>query len=112
MARYKETMIVRNDIEFYDFLRKSKGISSVRHYNTAYLYHPDAADRATVATSGHVWKYGDRFYKLAQKYYSNPEHWWVIAWWNGVPTEADITNGSIIDIPINLEDALLVLGAY
>jgi hypothetical protein len=34
----------------------------------------------------------------------------VIAWYNGYPTEADIKKGALIDIPVNLEDALRVLG--
>ena len=112
MARYSDTGKVRNDIDFYSFLRKNKNISSVEHLVTPYLYHPDGPERASIETTRHIWKYGDRFYKLASKYYKDPTYWWVIAWWNGIPTEADLVNGTILTIPMNLEQTLTLLGAY
>ena len=49
-------------------------------------------------------------YKIANKYYGNPRFWWVIAWYNGYPTEADVKKGAYLEIPVNLEDALRILG--
>ena len=60
-------------------------------------------------TTLHIWKYGDRLYKLANKYYGDSRYWWVIAWWNSFPTEASITLGTPLRIPLNLEQALIVL---
>jgi len=51
----------------------------------------------------HVWKLGDRFYKLAHKYYSNAEMWWVIAWYNQTPTESHVSPGQLIQIPLPLD---------
>ncbi len=76
------------------------------------LYNPSAADRAATPTVTHVWSYGDRYYKLAAQYYGTPQYWWVIAWWNGRPTEASLQNGVALQIPTNLEDALTILGTY
>ena len=112
MGRYEDSLKVRNDIDFYNFLRKNKGVKSIEHLNTAFLYHPTGLERASISTTQHIWKYGDRFYKLAHLYYKDPSYWWVIAWWNGKPTEADLVNGSVINIPISLEDTLMLLGAY
>jgi len=62
-------------------------------------------------TTTHVWKYGDRFYNLAQKYYKDPRYWWVIAWWNSYPTEASVRKGTKLLIPVNITDALRILEA-
>jgi|TARA_R110000851_G_scaffold109054_2_gene230939 hypothetical protein len=112
MPRYKNTKIINNSTEFYEFLRKKKGIKSIRHYATPILYNPGLSSRIATRTTTRVWAYGDRFYKIAAQFYGLPEYWWVIAWWNGTPTEADLTNGSVIEIPLNLEEALTALGAY
>jgi hypothetical protein len=37
-------------------------------------------------------------------------YWWVIAWYNAVPTEASLENGDLIAIPVNLGKTLAVLG--
>jgi len=50
-------------------------------------------------------------YKLANQYYGEPRYWWVIAWYNGLPAETEIENGSVIYIPVNVANALKVLGA-
>jgi len=63
-----------------------------------------------VTSDTHIWKYGDRFYNLAHKYYGDPTYWWVIAWYNALPTEADIRIGDVIQIPISLEEARSALG--
>ena len=47
---------------------------------------------------------------LANKFYKNPRYWWVIAWWNSYPTEAEIPLGARLAIPLSLEDALSALG--
>ena len=57
-----------------------------------------------------MWKYGDRLYNLAHQYYGNAEFWWIIAWYNGYPTEASIRNGAIIEIPLSLEEVTVALG--
>ena len=70
MGRYEDSLKVRNDIDFYNFLRKNKGVKSIEHLNTAFLYHPTGLERASINTTQHIWKYGDRFYKLAHLYYN------------------------------------------
>ena len=112
MARYKTSKIMNNDSEFYKFLRQKRGIKSLRHYATPVLHNPSVADRTSIATVSHTWKYGDRYYKLSHKFYGTSKYWWVIAWWNGRPTEATVQNGAVLQIPTNLEDALSIMGTY
>ena len=112
MPRYSQTTILDNKTDFYSFLREKKNIKNLRHYATPVLSNPDLIDRINTNTMSYVWTYGDRFYKLAHKHYGIPEYWWVIAWWNGIPTEADIVNGTVIQLPVDLQEGLIALGAY
>ena len=104
---------MNNNTEFYSFLRKKRGnLKNIKHQVTPIIKNPSVSERASLETAGHIWTYGDRFYKLAHKYYNNSEYWWVIAWYNGFPTEADVFPGDVLDIPLNLEKTLMVLGVY
>ena len=79
-------------------------------YVTPILANPTVLQRASLVSNVHIWSYGDRLYKLAATYYGDTRYWWVIAWYNGFPTEADIETGTVLTIPLNLEDTLKVLG--
>ena len=112
-SRYIRTFNVDNDTEFYDFLRKKRGnLKNIRHQETPIMKNPTVAERAALDSTGYIWKLGDRYYNLAHKYYGKTEYWWVIAWYNGYPTEADVLPGDYIEIPLNLEKALMILGVY
>tara|TARA_R100000315_G_C5116641_1_gene66652 strand:+ start:160 stop:498 length:339 start_codon:yes stop_codon:yes gene_type:complete len=110
MPRYNKQRKYLNDSKFYEKLKKRRGLKFITHYGTPSIQNPNYLDRATITTAGHVWKYGDRFYNLAHQYYNDSRYWWVIAWYNGYPTEADIYPGDYLDIPIDIVDALKVLG--
>tara|TARA_R110002074_G_scaffold96831_1_gene210309 strand:+ start:1377 stop:1721 length:345 start_codon:yes stop_codon:yes gene_type:complete len=112
-SRYNKTAVIDNDTEFYSFLRRKRGnIKNLRHQETPVLANPTIAERAAISTTGYIWSYGDRYYNLAHKYYGNADYWWIIAWYNGFPTEADILPGDAISIPLDLEEALMILGVY
>ena len=110
MARNNKDRILVNSSEYYKPLRKSRNLKLIQHFETPRLYHPTVEDRRNVITEAYLWSYGDRYYKLAHDYYSDSNLWWIIAWFNGYPTEAEIENGSIIEIPIDLEQVSRVLG--
>ena len=54
--------------------------------------------------------YGDRLENLANQYYGDPELWWIIAWYNSYPTEANVPVGAALSIPLSLEQIIQVLG--
>ena len=112
MARYTSSKIINNSNEFYEFLRKKRGVKNIKQHATIRLKNPGSGERQLANTVTHVWSYGDRYFKLAAQYYGRPEYWWVIAWWNGRPTEADVDNGTALQIPTDLEQALQILGAH
>ena len=111
MGRYFHDDIVTNESEFYEFLRKKRDVKRIIQYATPKTHIPRLNERLSLRTASHIWTYGDRYFKLAHKYYKNTSYWWVIAWYNGRPTEADIQAGDAIDIPLNLEDALRAIGS-
>ena len=111
MSRYSNFKIVDNDDEYYRFLRRKRGnIKNIRHYETPILYHPDVIERSNLRTTLHVWKVGDKFFKLANIFYNDPTLWWIISWYNGKPTEADVVEGDLLTIPLDLEIILETLG--
>ena len=113
MPRYANVDKVVTDRDDFETLTPHKRArKKIVHYKTSILKNPTILDRATLATANHIWKYGDRYYKLAERYYQAPEYWWVIAWFNARPTEADISTGDIIVISLNLEEALIALRSY
>ncbi len=109
-ARYTKSNTLINASEYHEPLRKSRGLKKIRHYDTPIIYNPTAIERSSIRSTAHLWKHGDRLYKLAHQYYGDSSYWWAIAWYNGYPTEAHIYTGATIYIPLNLEKLLDVLG--
>jgi len=113
MPRYKRFDIFNNSNPASEFLRKKRGnLRSIRQYATPIMTHPTVAQRASLATTAYIWTYGDRFYQLAHQYYKDVRYWWIIAWYNGYPTEAHIEPGTPIEIPVDIQAALKALRSY
>ena len=108
MARYSKYTVLNNSSEYYSPIRRGK--RNIRHYETPRFHNPGVMVRSMVASTTHIWSYGDRLYNLANQYYGDPRLWWVIAWYNGTPTEAHLIPGEPIEIPINIEQAIGALG--
>jgi len=111
MSRYSRYRKLLNNSKYYEYLRKERNnIKGITHYETPVMYHPDVVDRINMPTTTHVWAVGDRFYKLASEYYGDPTLWWIIAWYNGRPTEGDVYPGELLTIPLDTERILPMLG--
>ena len=107
--RYDNRTTVVNDLPMYAKKAKERGITAFRHYTTPELSELTDDEYNNIVTVPHLWTVGDRYYKLAHVYYGKPEYWWVIAWFNNLPTEAHIDIGDTVYIPTPLED---MLGAF
>jgi nucleoid-associated protein YgaU len=105
MSRYNKSRLFTNESS----LVRARGKSSIRHHGTQILYHPTAEERSRIPTNKYIWKPGDRLFNVAYAFYGDPTLWWVIAWYNGRPTEADFYPGDYIEIPIDIEKTLNVL---
>jgi nucleoid-associated protein YgaU len=80
-----------------------------RQYSTPSFQRLSAAQRRSLTEIKHVWKTGDRYYKLAATYYGRPELWWAIALYNNKPTEGQIFLGDTIRVPMPIETYLRYL---
>jgi len=109
MSRYTKTKILVNASEYYAPLRKSRDLKRVTQYATPVLRNPTIRQRGSLKKAAHIWKYGDRLYKLAHQFYGDSRFWWVIAWYNGYGTEAQIMTGARLSIPLDLQQALKIL---
>lgn len=87
-------------------LLNPRGISSIKHYGTAEFQTPTKDTYRSLQSVNHIWKTGDRFYKLSHKYYGSTRYWWVIAKYNNRPTESHVRLGESLYIPMPLNDAI------
>lgn len=57
----------------------------------------------------HVWQFGDRLDKLANRFYGDDEYWWVIALANGIGYPLGIQPGTEVRIPSDVDAVLALL---
>ena len=107
--RYDDRKIFKNSNLLYKNIFEDRGVKYIRHFNTPQTPHPTISQIRELNNVQHIWKTGDRFYKLASQYYSAPEYWWVIAQYNKRPTEAHLQPGDVLYVPLPLQT---VLGFY
>ena len=111
MSRYRNRIILNNKSNNFSEQFKNRNLNSIRHYESSELNYPTISQVRKLTRISHVWSLGDRFYKLAFKYYGNSADWWVIAQYNKKPTEGHVNPGDIIYIPLPLEQIKKYFGA-
>ena len=84
--RYVNKQTIRSTTS--EYLSEKRMTPTIRHYPT--LEIDPTFDKSTVEYVDHIWKSGDKFYKLSNQYYGDTNMWWVIAWFNNTPTEFDV----------------------
>jgi nucleoid-associated protein YgaU len=106
MGRYDGRIKFKNTDPLYETTRKKKGVTGIEQYASGEVIYPSISSFQNLTVVNHVWKRGDKFYKLANTYYKDPTMWWVIAQFNKSPTEAGIDYGDLIMVPTPLETIL------
>ena len=106
ISRHEIDEILLNDNESYKDYFKKRDISEVFHYATPRMKSMTASEYSQIKSIPHIWKLGDKYFKLAHRYYQDPTLWWIIGWFNQKPTDAHVAEGDPIYIPIPVEDAL------
>tara|TARA_Y100000310_G_scaffold274246_1_gene290142 strand:+ start:194 stop:532 length:339 start_codon:yes stop_codon:yes gene_type:complete len=109
MSRYNNKIPRINDSEKYENLFEERGVKFIKHYSTPELTHAHRKHMASLSHEHHMWKLGDKLYKLAAKYYGDEKMWWVIAWYNKTPTESHIDPGQILKIPSPIDRVVSIL---
>tara|TARA_R100000988_G_scaffold60342_1_gene30185 strand:- start:17 stop:352 length:336 start_codon:yes stop_codon:yes gene_type:complete len=105
-SRYKNRKIKTNNKGLYKEFFEERKVNYINQYTTPKIPFLDAYVRAQFNSIPHIWKLGDRYYKLADQYYDDPTYWWVVAWYNQKPLETDLDAGDVIYIPLPLDDVL------
>ena len=105
-TRYNNRKITRNKNKLYKNQFEKRNVPQIRQFRTPELAYPTPEQISQLNVLTHVWKGGDRYYKLAFEYYGNSKYWWVIAWFNQKPTEAHINYGDIVFVPTPLDKLL------
>ena len=100
------------DNKNYEFLFKNRSTNKSTVLLDPYLHYPSEEAKKSFSYKEHYWRSGDRFYKLSQKYYGTLNDWWIIARFNGKPTEADIELGERLLIPLPLVIVKSYMGYY
>ena len=109
MARYKKTRIAVNDSFKDDKLFQKRNLQSVQQYVTPKFRNPTDDEIDSLEFYTHIWVNGDRFFKLAQKFYSDHRYWYIISLFNRIPSEGQVNIGDEIKIPVDLARAIEVL---
>jgi len=78
----------------------------VPHYETPEFPDLTLEDRYSLINEPHMWTVGDRYWKLADKFYGSSDLWWLIAWYNQKPTDAHVKIGDSIAIPMPIDKVL------
>jgi len=98
MPKYSQETIINND-QTYDFLFDPRGVDFVEQYATKTF--SKKIKLVKVRAYNHVWKQGDKLYKIAAKEYGNFRLWWVIALVNKISCDVDLKYGQVILIPLD-----------
>ena len=111
-SRYKNLDILVNDDLDYkkEFESRFGDRDLIRHYETQEMDYPTFEETKLLTFSNHIWKFGDRYYKLAHQHYGDSRYWWIIAWFNKKPTDQHVKVGDLVKIPLPLNDVLKIYG--
>lgn len=99
MSRFRNRRININDNELYEQLLEERNVTQIKHYETPNFEYPNYKQVGSLTIREHVWKKGDRYFKLAHEFYGDSKLWWVIAWYNKKPTESHVKLGDVVYIP-------------
>jgi hypothetical protein len=109
VSRYDNQIIGKNKTEIYSKFLEERNLNHIKQYFTIEMHHPSDDELRQIQIIGHEWKVGDRYYKLADKYYGDAKLWYIIAHYNQKPTESHLQLGDVIDIPMPLERVIEIL---
>ena len=103
MNRYVSKNIITNFSDIYEKYFEDRNVKFINHYESPLFVFPNQEQINNTNTIEHIWSFGDKYFKLASKYYGDPKLWWVLAMYNKKPTEQHINLGDTILIPTLLE---------
>ena len=106
ISRYKKSKITTVGGNAYKEILETRPTKKVTALTFQQFKELKVSELTGLALETHIWGPSDRFFKLADRYYGNPVYWWVIAYFNQTPLEADVKVGQKLLIPVPLERIL------
>lgn len=109
LANWDEnSVILENEDRIYGKFMDKIGAKKLDHSSLVLFGNPvDSAFLKKIRVMKHIFASGDRLSRLAHKYYGDAELWWVLAWFNGKPTDFHCKIGDTILVPSPLEEVIL-----
>ena len=84
--------------------QKDKNKQSFDTLNFLRIKRP--TDKSKFRIKHHVWNRLDKFTLIAYEEYGFTELWFVIAWFNYLPSEHKLIDGDVIEIPHPIEEII------
>jgi len=106
MTTYNRGGEAINSSSLYEEMLEKRGVTQISQYKLKLL--GNKIKDLDLSYSIHYWSHGDKYYKLANKYYNDFKLWWIIALYNEEPSEANLNYGDKIKIP---SDPDAIIGA-
>lgn len=107
MARYSNSSR-RTTNEFLSSLLKTRGDKQIVFKTIPNMGTVKESDYNSLTIKYHIWKQGDKLYKVANNYYGDSSLWWLIAWFNKKPMDALFSLGDTVEIPFPIQNALSI----
>lgn len=85
--------------ERYSRLLANRRVKNIEYYTAPNLRYPTDEEISSLDLIAVSWKIGDTFAKFAYNYYNTYDDWWIIAYFNKVPSEYELKLGDLIYIP-------------
>tara|TARA_R100000664_G_C2757908_1_gene146423 strand:- start:3504 stop:3845 length:342 start_codon:yes stop_codon:yes gene_type:complete len=108
--RYIDRETTNNSSKMYKNILYNRGKKVLTHFTTPELFFPENEVISSLNIKKHIWKTGDRMFKLAHREYGDVSYWWIIAFFNQKPTDNHFEIGDVVQIPQPLELVLEIMG--
>ena len=109
ISRYDLRRRAININPMYKEYFRERGVKFIEQYRTGKITYPTTEQLRDMSVIEHIWTVGDRYEKLAFRYYGDVKLWWIIAWINRRPGEFLNSVGDVIFIPSSAEDSMALM---
>lgn len=104
----QNSVILENDEKIYLKFMEKIGASKIDHSSLVLFGDPvDSSFLKKINILKHNYASSDSLCKIAYKHYGDAELWWVLAWFNGKPTDFHCKIGEVLLIPTPVEEVLI-----
>jgi len=103
MARYSNRKQILIDGDPYRRVLSEKDRKRIVLYESPTFPEKTVEIVRQLNVTSYAWRMGDNYYKVAHDQYGDRDLWWVLAWYNGIPSDTYLRRGERIGIPRPVE---------